>query len=78
MAKNLHEYACAGLQVFVAFDPGQAHVIINHYSYILTLEPSDSGSYYYGDILSFWDRGKTAMLVYSGDRTLDCLRLEQP
>lgn len=78
VAESIHEYACGGLKVTVAFEPGKAHVIINHYTYILSLARSASGSYYYGDILSFWDRGDTAMLIYSGDRKLDCLHQESP
>lgn len=74
VAGNVHQYLCAGLKVMVAYEPGKAYVIINHYTYILSLSRSASGSYYYGDILSFWDQGKTAMLVYSGDRKLDCQR----
>ena len=76
VAEDVHEYACGGLKVNVVYEPGKAHVVINHYSYILTLARSASGSYYHGDILSFWDRGKTALLVYSADRKLDCQRQE--
>ncbi|MBJ7551381.1 MliC family protein [Marinomonas ostreistagni] len=70
--KGLLNYHCQGLNVAVGFEQDKARVVINHYAYILERSYSASGSLYLGDVLSFWDKGQKATLIYSGDRSITC------
>ncbi|SBT18444.1 hypothetical protein MGA5115_02575 [Marinomonas gallaica] len=82
-AYNLHPYIahktityrCENLLVMVAFEPAEAHLLINHFSYVLHLTRPSTGSVYVGDILSFRDQGENATLIYRNDRQLHCSRL---
>jgi len=76
-AKEVSNYHCQGLQVSVGFQPDKAHIIINHYAYILERARAASGALYSGDLLSFWDKGQQATLIYSGDRSIPCKLVAQ-
>ena len=77
VTKDVSNYYCQGLQVSVGFESDKAHLIINHYAYILERARAASGAFYSGDLLSFWDKGQQATLIYSGDRSIPCKLVAQ-
>ena len=77
VTKDVSNYYCQGLQVSVGFESDKARLIINHYAYILERARAASGALYSGDLLSFWDKGQQATLIYSGDRSIPCKLVAQ-
>lgn len=69
---KIAEYHCGGLDVKVDFYSDKAHLTIIHYNYILRRTRSASGALYFNEIMSFWDKGQTALITYRNNRQLDC------